>query len=745
MKNILTFSLFVFTFFLVKTNVIFAQEGGFLNYSHADEILLRKKVAENPQLLQLYIDFEKQMKIRMAEMKSFKTDTLIDSMRIIPVVFHIIHKGGAENISNDQVRDAVTLINIDYNKQNADTASTYPLFKARAANCRIQFRLAKKDPLGNCTDGIEHIYDPETNYAYFSLMKRYAWSPSRYMNIFSVLSIYPEGMTLPDGAFIGGMSPFPPSNPLTQAMTGGDTLCDGVLIRHDCIGSIGTATNMGGMPINSINRSFTHETGHYFNLYHTFNSILGMGCLEMAGISGDEVSDTPPVNTATQNTNASCFTPGSRNTCNTDSPDEPDMIENYMDYQWGFCTNIFSNGQLARINATMNGDRRHLWSLENLISTGVLDTNQIACIPKADFQSSTKMVCAGGSITFSDISYRGPVDSLLWTFEGGTPSFSSARVPNVTYTTPGLYLVSLKVMNSAGEDSIVKQDYIRVLDPAITTDAPFIEGFESGFGASWFINNDAGNSWEATDSTAYNGSKSMAIRAFSNNPAGSYDEIITGPFNLTTLPAGSMAFMKFKLAYSGKLVPGNIILPADTAYDMLRIYGSYDCGANWQRIYNKTGTALVTTAPVQTSFFPTTPDKWRTENVGINLFRTHNNVRFKFEFYSNGGNNLFIDDINICLATDGIADDVGRDLNMRIYPNPVTDKTMISFTLLQKSQVKINIFDILGREVSCVYKGEMEHGESITEVNKNIFGQPGIYIVRVSIDGRSINKKVIVD
>ena len=92
------------------------------------------------------------------------------------------------------------------------------------------------------------------------------------MNIFAVNFIYPEG--LPDGAFIGGMSPFHLSNSLSQSLTGGDTLKDGVLIRQDCIGTICAAANMAGMGINLANRTFTHETGHYFNLYHPFQSML---------------------------------------------------------------------------------------------------------------------------------------------------------------------------------------------------------------------------------------------------------------------------------------------------------------------------------------------------------------------------------------------------------------------------------------------------------------------------------------
>src|SRR6478609_11165140 len=41
----------------------------------------------------------------------------------IPVVFHILHTGGGENISDAQVKDAVNILTRDYNSANADTAN----------------------------------------------------------------------------------------------------------------------------------------------------------------------------------------------------------------------------------------------------------------------------------------------------------------------------------------------------------------------------------------------------------------------------------------------------------------------------------------------------------------------------------------------------------------------------------------------------------------------------------------------
>ena len=67
----------------------------------------------------------------------------------IPVVVHVIHSGGANNISDQQIASAIDQLNIDYQKQNADTANTVAQFRPIAASLGFQFRLAKVDPNGS--------------------------------------------------------------------------------------------------------------------------------------------------------------------------------------------------------------------------------------------------------------------------------------------------------------------------------------------------------------------------------------------------------------------------------------------------------------------------------------------------------------------------------------------------------------------------------------------------------------------
>lgn len=726
------------------------------NYQNADGILIAKKIIEDPSIAQRYKVYEDQMKQIIEQIKSnplinskgIETDTLINGKRVIPVVFHIIHAYGPENISDAQIFDAVEKINIDYQKQNADTADTYPLFQSRAANIGIEFRLAKIDPNGNCTNGIERIYDTRTDYAYFSVMHDYCWTPSHYMNIFCVDFIYPEGINLPSGAFIGGMSPFTPSNILTQALTGGDTLMDGVLIRQDCIGSIGTATNMAGMGINAMNRTFTHESGHYFNLYHPFNTgvlciLFGLdGCGSELWGCGDEVDDTPPVQMATQNTSVSCFTPGSKNTCTNDSPDEPDMIENYMDYQWGYCTNIFTVGQKDRIDATFTADRAKLWTIENLIATGVIDTNAYLCAPNADFNVDYKMICPGASVTFTDFSYNGAADSWLWTLPGGTPATSSDQNPTITYNIPGTYSVTLKVSNASGSDSLTKQDLIIVSDTSLVQDAPFTEGFETNI-SSWFNYNMDGNPWAITDSAKYSGSKSLWISNYSNNYPNSIDEIITPAIDFTAFtPAPTLLQMKFQLAYAGKTVTNALTGAVDTVWDCLRVYVSDDCGKTWTQRYSKAGNTLATAALTANRFFPASTTEWRQETVNLNPFISSDNVRIKFQFSSGGGNNIFIDDINIDVPS-GI-EELAEEIGLNIYPNPVNESTVMTFNMTEKENVQIEILDIIGKQITAVCNQDMNAGIRKISLTKEQFGAAGFYFVKLTIGGKSLIQKVVI-
>lgn len=87
--------------------------------------------------------------------------------------------------------------------------------------------------------------------------------------------------------------------------------------------------------------------------------------------------------------------------------------------------------------------------------------------PTAGFIAASTSIGVGESVAFTDQSTNGPT-SWSWTFDGGSPSSSSAQNPTVIYNTVGTYNVTLTVTNSAGSDTETRTGYIAVTDTPVT-------------------------------------------------------------------------------------------------------------------------------------------------------------------------------------------------------------------------------------------------------------------------------------
>ena len=269
-----------------------------------------------------------------AAIRRNKTDATADSgndIRTIPVVVHVIHNGGPENISLAQIERQIQILNEDYGKLPGSPG------EGAGVDTRVRFCLAKIDPQGRCTNGIVRLKTLLTNHQPVdraTLKNLSFWDNTRYLNIYVVKSI---------SGNVGGYSSFPYA-PADE---------DGIVVRHNLFGDLGTAAAEGG-------RTTTHEVGHWFGLYHTFNG----GCGQDTCADGDLVCDTPPV----ANPNYSCSLQA--NSCGNDLPNLPDQVRNYMDYTPDDCKNMFTQGQKDRVTATLDTVRTLIWSPVNLLATG---------------------------------------------------------------------------------------------------------------------------------------------------------------------------------------------------------------------------------------------------------------------------------------------------------------------------------------------------------------------------------------
>jgi PKD repeat protein len=632
------------------------------------------------------------------------------SIKIIPVVFHIIHNYGPENITKEQVLDAVRIINEDYQLLNTDQNEVISAFSGIKANVELEFRLAKLDPNGNCTDGITRTVSTLTFNADDNVKSLIGWPNNKYLNIWVVDKIS-------FGA--GGYAYLPGS------VGSGD---DGIVILNTQCGSIGTS---GGSNFSA--RSLTHEIGHYLNLLHTWGDTNSPGVASNCN-SDDNVTDTPnTIGVSNQSCNLSQSTCGS----------PVDNVQNYMDYST--CAKMFTNGQKTRMLAALNSNasnRNNLWSAANLIATGVSNTSSVICAPIADFNASATSVCTNTNVTFNDLSYNASVDGTWnwnWSFPGGTPSSSTQQNPVISYTTPGAYTATLTVTNSAGNDSKTKTGYVYVSTSTPSLFSPILEGFE----ISAFPQNDADitKNWryDAPVSGAFSRSTAAAASGSAclryNNSAvtdGSISSFISPVVNCSAVT--TPVSMTFKVAYARR---------STTANDKVELWISNDCGKTWSRRYTKNGATLATTTSIVSGTFIPTSNQWRTETVSVTPLSGSDHAMIKISVTDSSGSNVYFDDINIVNSPVGIEDPAIDEYITQVFPNPGSGDAQLNYGIFRAEPVVIQILDLAGRVIGQKSSEKQAAGEysirlqEITGANLTA----GAYLIRIQAGNQATTRK----
>jgi PKD repeat protein len=669
----------------------------------ADEMRIQT-LKQNPEIAKAVIK-------RDAHLENFTQAFIQDQNKpttatyVIPVVFHVIHNYGTENISDAQIKDGLTIVNKTFNKTHPNNATIHSAFQGIHADCDIEFRLATKDPQGNCHSGINRIASSLTSSGDHRVKSLIHWPPTQYLNVYIVAN----------AAGLAGHAIWP---------SDADTMpsWDGIVLSHNYVGTFGTSNLTQSV-------AFAHECGHYLNLHHIWggNNVPNFYFYPCADPNkdcniDDLVADTPPtIGWQSCNLNgASCG-----NTV--------DNVQNAMDYS--YCNIMFTEGQKARMQACLNSSiagRNNLWQPANLMATGVY-TAASSC--HADFTSNKTMVCpAASAVTFTNTSYHGNFTSVQWIFAGGTPSVSTSNNPTISYTVPGSYDVALKVKIGMDSQVVVKQNYIHVQSNAATT-YPFTESFEtitSLNGLEWFANNlDTANTWELTGLAASSGSNSVMMDNF-NTTINGRDELYSSAINI----AGASAItLSFKYAFARK----------DTSNrDQLILYALSSCGGLSIARFNALG-SLLETAPVKASmpFIPSSAGEWKLVTAPIISVQFTSTFRLKFQFNSNGGNNLFIDDINIHITT--ATKDISETIEtFEVFPNPATNSCSLKLAVKQTKSLSVDVFTILGVKMKSIESRLFQEGGHELELNTSDLPN-GIYIVRLHDGTRAINKSLIIN
>lgn len=585
----------------------------------------------------------------------------------IPVVVHVIHNGGPENITDAQVRSAFPRINEDFRRM-PETEGW-----GAGVDYQVEFELASKDPSGNAHSGINRIQSALTDHLLNSqqsaLKNLSKWDQNKYLNIWIVKSI--NGNVLAYATY-----------PVQ-----GNNADDGVVCTYWCWGTTGAvdaSRDLCRVPV--------HEIGHWLALAHPFESnssspsVTGCNGLPNASCTsqGDRVCDTPPVAAA------SFGNPARKNSCQEPGIDRPDRTRNYMDYTDDPYKDEFTVGQLMRSHLALENDisRRQLYTQNNMQAVGVGPYR----LPEANFVALNRYPCVNTPVQFVDWS-NGHASSWSWSFPGGTPATASVRNPSVTYAAPGTYDVTLTVTNLTGSSpAFSKTGYIVVTDQSITF--PMKEDFSATTfpPAGWRVHNpDGGVTFVRNSAISAFGSTggSARISQFTYRSYDHRDELHTPVLNFS---GAVQPMLYFSVAYT----PYATGLYSDT----LEVYASDDCGGTWTQVFRMGGEDLMTNSAPQTTTFNPSATEWIVANADLSAYAGKNNVRIKFESVNGYGNNLYLDDIEFREPwAVNVQQDWLQDARAFVSPNPFSGNATLHVFSPKSEEVEVRLLDINGRVV----------------------------------------------
>ncbi|HEY8402683.1 MAG TPA: T9SS type A sorting domain-containing protein [Cytophagaceae bacterium] len=580
----------------------------------ATEILQEKYFQKDPERAKRFKEFEVKINQQASYLRIAKTHEEEKVYRI-PVVVHVIYNNLAKTkISYEQVASQINALNNDFRKFNADTVNIPEQFKPYAADTKIEFCLASRDPNGDFTDGVVYVYnsrdsfDPESPSDDTYLKSLSYWPSDQYLNIWVVKLI--------DGYL--GYAQFPSGSGLPGIYDNLDAATDGVVIDYKAFGTTGTAT----APYN-LGRTCTHEVGHWLGLKHIWGD-------ETCG--NDFVDDTPE--DEGPNNSQNCFDYSS---C-TGGPAKLDMYNNYLDYSNDVCMNMFTNGQKLRMHAALTSSPRRA---------------ALALSPG----------CCGKGITRT-IPITEGFETIAFTNDWQIINADSSHATSETWT-----LYNSGAFGESGHSISIKNKDL-------------------------FIDN----------STPY------------------YDFLVTPFLNFRSV---DNPVLDFNLAYAQNLTSDNT--------DSLVIAYNIACTDTWTHLQTFTAEDLITTTRKENNFIPQ-PDDWKQIRIHIPELSGKNAVKLRFENYSKGINNLYLDDIHIYKST--------PQLSVKIYPNPSDTEINVEILFLNEKDVTIEIFNLLGEKVLSL---ENTNTISFTKlINTSEFSN-GTYILRASNGEEVVTKRFFID
>lgn len=668
--------------------------------------------------------FEQQIQTYIANNPG-KFDNSTQSVITLPVVVHVVYKTTAQNIPDNQVFSQIQVLNEDFGRTNADANTHW----SQAANTTIQFCLAQQDPSGNAHNGIDRVSTTVTSFGTNDNVKHSntgganAWDPTRYLNIW-VCNL---------GSGLLGYGEFPTSN-VSQTM--------GVVILYSAFGSNFTSygTFSAVQSPYDRGRTTTHEFSHCFNLYHIWGDDGG-------SCSGsDQCSDTPNQADAT----TTCYSYPHTDACSGSNPGI--MFENYMDYSYDNCLNLFTNGQKTRMLAVLNASPYNALQTSNgcqsPVSVGLdagisVITTPNGSICGTSFSPVVTLKNFGATtLTSCTINYKidnNSVQTYSWSGTLTSGNTASVTLPSMSTTAASHTFTCYTSSPNSGSDANSSNDQLTSTFTCVAggVTPPVFEGFEGGtfVPSGWTLSNpDADVTWARTTSAAKTGVASALMDNWSYSTGnGQRDEMTMMPINMTTL---SNPVLTFQVAYVYWTVPYQYS-------DTLEVLASSDCGVTWTTVYKKWGNTLMTGTPLSSQSAGWVPgaSDWRMETVSLLPYTSANALYIKFRNISDYEDNLYIDDINIMNSTGIATSNLASAVNL--FPNPSnTGMFNLNISLPAQENMTITVTNTLGQTVSQVAEDNTYGGAFALDLS----AQPnGVYFVEIAAGDQKTVQRIVIN
>ena len=354
------------------------------------------------------------------------------------------------------------------------------------------------------------------------------------------------------------------------------------------------------------------------------------------------------------------------------------MYDNYLNYTDDACMNIFSKGQVARMDVIINNSPRRVSLLtspgsqppapvaSDLGIKSILTPGATAC--SGSVVSSIVLRNYGSNnVTSTQVQFifNGTImeTQTLSTLnlspnDETTLSFSSVSVSaGLSYT----FLFKI-LQTNGGTDGNSANDVLSISTSVpVVAALPLHESFNTT-PANWQIENPDGLiTWSNTTVTGSNHVMYMDFYDYQDQQ-GTPDLLITPVLDFTT---STVASLNFDYAYAPF---------SSSSTDRLRVLVSSVCDFNSSpvEIFNKSGPALATAAATGNPFSPTSSSQWATLVISLNQFLGQK-IQIAFEGVNGYGNNLYLDNV---IVTNVANTDFA--LNKLVSPSPVSCNSTVT-------------------------------------------------------------------